>query len=566
MAFTRILTALVGGAPSSRLNGTGEQSRTSPTWRTHQCHGRRRWEAGRRAPCITVGGGSETSIRAVIELCRKPPRQPSVRPAAEVWRTTWHRAQPTRTIRRCLVGDLGAPRREGLAYSSAFGLTRRGYGRAPSGCTVGERAALSGEPQPGGAATMTQGRLEGYSSLGFVPVVGAGGSSPDLGRSQDLRVLHRTTPHPSTSPGRDARLADQQGSRYRQGAARPRSLRSARDEHAPALGDDQELSLRRRPPSSTRESARRRTPRRASAHPSPDENPIVAANISELARNNLIELTRSGSTRPEGALSVVNAGGPRGEGGVSEAPSSSPWPARRGHRDAAARAPDRVPPRRRARRGRDGEVAGQPVPGQPGAHSETSGSPQALVVEANPSSPTASAYRLLATEIEYSRATDENPIRSVLVTACGVDEGSGAGRQPRRGVRAQRPEGALVDVDATGEATGLLGLDKLATVGHARRQSVDPEPPNALPVVVHPVVRGCTAGHRHDRRHEGVHPRRGGLGRAGVVRDDRRRLCSRPGLVDDPDVGPRCRRQHPRRDARALESVTACRTASRQLA
>ena len=53
------------------------------------------------------------------------------------------------------------------------------------------------------------------------------------------------------------------------------------------------------------------------------------------------------------------------------------------------------------------------------------GTAKALIVETNPGSPAASAYRLVAAEIEYSRSEDEEPPRSLLVIGTERDEGAG---------------------------------------------------------------------------------------------------------------------------------------------
>jgi capsular polysaccharide biosynthesis protein/Mrp family chromosome partitioning ATPase len=193
-----------------------------------------------------------------------------------------------------------------------------------------------------------------------------------------------------------------------------------------------------------------------------DENPALAASIANSLGNNLIELTRTGSTRPEGALSVVDAAGPGDK--VSAGSTFVIVLAALAGVIGMLLLVLLIEYLRGVVRGEDemAELTDSPFLGSLGLSRRRPGSPQALVVEANPGSRTASAYRLLATEIEYSRATDEHPIRSVLVTGSGIDEGVGElaanlGAAFARGGR----KVLLIDVDDSAEATRLLGLDKL---------------------------------------------------------------------------------------------------------
>ena len=107
------------------------------------------------------------------------------------------------------------------------------------------------------------------------------------------------------------------------------------------------------------------------------------------------------------------------------------------------------------------ELSESPFLGTLGLTRRRPGSPQALVVESNPGSPSSSDYRLLAIEIEYSRREDQEPIRSVVVTGLQVDQGVGevganlAAAFARGGRRV-----LLIDADDAGEVTTLLGLDK----------------------------------------------------------------------------------------------------------
>jgi Mrp family chromosome partitioning ATPase len=117
------------------------------------------------------------------------------------------------------------------------------------------------------------------------------------------------------------------------------------------------------------------------------------------------------------------------------------------------------------------DLTESPFLGSIGLSRRRPGSPNALVVEASPGSRTASAYRLLATEIEYSRSDDEHPVASVLVTGSGVDEGVGelAANLAAAFARSGRSV-LLLDADDAGEATRLLGLDKARaeTAGDAK--------------------------------------------------------------------------------------------------
>jgi succinoglycan biosynthesis transport protein ExoP len=316
---------------------------------------------------------------------------------------------------------------------------------------------------------MTQGRLhEGYSSLGFVPVVKRWWWLLLISGAIAGICAYFVTRN--ASPEYESRVEMLVGPintdlDTAKAAAQASLLYAALATNTPQLSATiQELSLPTTPTElDTRVSATANAETRFVTIRARDENPDVAANIANSLGNNLIELTRSGSTRPEGALSVVNVATP-GEKVSAGSAFVIALAALAGvigmlllvllieYLRGVVRGEDEM-----------AELTDSPFLGSLGLTRRRPGSPQALVVEANPSSRTASAYRLLATEIEYSRATEENPIRSVLVTGCGVDEGVGElaanlaaafGRSGRKVL--------LVDVDDTGEATGLLGLDKLA--------------------------------------------------------------------------------------------------------
>ena len=126
MAFTRILTALVEGS-EFELNGTGEQSRDFTYVADAVSATVAAMGGGPEGAVYNVGGGSETSIRAVIELCEelagsdlRVARQPGA--AGDVRRT----AADTEQIRRCLGWTPAVPLAEGLASQLEFVLTRQG--------------------------------------------------------------------------------------------------------------------------------------------------------------------------------------------------------------------------------------------------------------------------------------------------------------------------------------------------------------------------------------------------------------------------------------------------------
>lgn len=191
------------------------------------------------------------------------------------------------------------------------------------------------------------------------------------------------------------------------------------------------------------------------------DDPAVSQRLAASLADNLIKLTSSGATaRPEGQLTFTEEAAP-GESVSAGSGFVIALAALAGfigmlivvllieYLRGAVRSDDEL-----------GELSGAPILGTVATSRRPAGSAKALIVETNPGSPAASAYRLVAAEIEYSRAEDEAGPRSLLVIGTERDEGAG---ELAANLAAALARGGrkilLVDADdASGEVTSLVGL------------------------------------------------------------------------------------------------------------
>jgi len=200
------------------------------------------------------------------------------------------------------------------------------------------------------------------------------------------------------------------------------------------------------------------------------DDPAVSQNLAQNLANNLIKLTATGSTaRPEGQLTFIE------QASIGESVSAG-----NGFIIALAAVAGFVGMLivvllieylRGAVRDEDelGELAGAPILGTVSTSRRPTGTAKALIVETNPGSPAASAYRLVAAEIEYSRAESDDEPRSLLVIGTERDEGAG---ELAANLAAAYARGGrkilLVDADdLSGEVTSLAGLKDMPPVDPA---------------------------------------------------------------------------------------------------
>ena len=196
------------------------------------------------------------------------------------------------------------------------------------------------------------------------------------------------------------------------------------------------------------------------------DDPALSQAIANGVAENLQTLTSSGTaTRPEGSLTFIDQAAP----GESIAASNAfviALAAVAGflgmliivlvieYFRGAVRNEDEL-----------AEITGAPILGVVSTTGRPGGSARSLVVEANPGSPAASAYRVVAAEIEYSRTESEADLRTVLVL--GTQRGEGAGELAANLAAAFARGGRrilLLDADdASGDVSATLGLQSVPT-------------------------------------------------------------------------------------------------------
>lgn len=201
------------------------------------------------------------------------------------------------------------------------------------------------------------------------------------------------------------------------------------------------------------------------------DDPAVSQQLAASLADNLMKLTSTGATaRPEGQLTFIE------EAAAGESVSAGD-----GFVIALAALAGfigmlivvlLIEYLRGAVRGEDelSELSGTPILGTVATSRRPAGTAKALIVETNPGSPAASAYRLVAAEVEYSRSEDEEPPRSLLVIGTERDEGAG---ELAANLAAAYSRGGrkilLVDADDTsGEVTSLAGLKDAAPLDAGR--------------------------------------------------------------------------------------------------